>query len=151
MSHVAPARIPSALLNRPLSVATLLGLAATVSGPLTPSLHASAACDDISGVYEVLVDLPGGGPTEIELDLEQSECEVTGFVGARTRTPIQNGSVEGSTASFTFEAQNQGSGGTLVIQWVITIEGDDVTGTFSNELFGDVEVVGSRAGISEVP
>ncbi len=129
---------------RTLSVATLLGVGMTLSGRLSPTLLAATACDDIAGRYEVRVDLPGGGPTDIELDLQQSECEVTGLVIAQNRTPITDGVVEGSTATFNFEAQNQGSGGTLVIQWQITIDGDDVTGTFSHELFGQAEVVGTR-------
>lgn len=132
------------------STRALLLPALFAAGVLTaaPGALMGADCEDISGVYDVVVDLPGGGPTSIELDLAQNECEVTGFVGAQTRTPIENGVVEGSTASFTFEAQNQGGGGTLEIEWVITIDGDEVTGTFSHDLFGSIEVVGSRAGPS---
>jgi len=128
----------------PLTGALVLGLCLALNGLLAAPLNAATACEDISGVYQVLVNLPGGGPTEIELDLEQQDCVVTGFVGARTRTRIENGVVEDSTASFTFEAQNQGSGGTLEIQWKITVAGDEVTGTFSHDLFGSIEVTGSR-------
>jgi len=114
-------------------------------GVLMPSpVAASPACEDLSGVYEVTVDVPGGGPTQIELDLSQEECSVTGFVTARTRTPIQNGVVEDSTASFTFAATNEGNGSTLEIAWVITVAGDAVTGTFSHDLFGSLEVIGTR-------
>jgi len=131
-------------LPRTAAGATVLGLVAVLAGfPVAP-LQADTACEDLSGVYEVVVDLPGGGPTDIELDLEQDGCDLTGFVGARTRTAIQNGVVEDATASFTFEAQNQGSGGTLVIGWEITVVGDEVTGTFSHDLFGNLEVIGTR-------
>ena len=76
--------------------------------------------------------------------LEQDDCEVTGTVGARDRTPIKDGVVEGSTASFTAEAVNRGGGNTMVIEWVVTVDGDDVIGTFSHSLFGSIEMVGTR-------
>lgn len=127
-----------------LATAAFLGAAVALGGFLVQPLSAGIACEDVSGTYEVLVDLPGGGPTNVDLELEQNECELTGYVGLRLRTPIENGVVEESTASFTFAAQNQGSGGTLEIAWEITVDGDDVTGTFSHELFGSREVTGSR-------
>lgn len=127
-----------------VTTAAWMGASLVFGSLLTSPLYAQAPCEDISGVYDVLVSLPGGGPTQIELDLTQTECEMTGFVGLRMRTPIRNGVVEESTASFTFEAQNQGSGGTLEIRWEITVDGDDVTGTFSHDLFGSIEVTGTR-------
>lgn len=151
MTYFALVSIPVRPWVRGTALATALGLGVGLSGPLAAPLHAQGYCEDVSGVYDVLVDLPGGGPTQIELDIEQTECEVKGFVGAQTRSPIDNGVVEGSTASFTFEAANQGSGGMLVIRWEVTIDGDDVTGTFSHELFGSIEVVGTRAGSGDPP
>lgn len=111
---------------------------------LAAPLAATTACEDVSGVYDVIVDVPGGGPTEIELDLSQEECNVTGFVTAQTKTAIQNGVVDESTASFTFLATNDGTGDSLEIAWVITVAGDMVTGTFSHDLFGSLAVTGNR-------
>jgi len=92
MAPITPARKPA--LPRTVAGATVLGLAAVLAGFSVPPLHADTACEDLSGVYQVLVDLPGGGPTDIELDLEQEGCDLTGFVGARTRGAIRNGVVE---------------------------------------------------------
>ncbi|MEM7415539.1 MAG: hypothetical protein AAF389_08605 [Gemmatimonadota bacterium] len=121
-----------------LPVLLLLTLAAPIGA--TPAHD----CEDLSGVYEVRVNLPGGGPTDIQLDLEQTDCDLTGFVGAMSRTAIDNGTVEDSTASFTFQTPNQGSGGMLEIRWTITLDGDTVTGTFSHSLFGDIPVNGTK-------
>lgn len=125
-----------------LAVPVLLGAGGLPSAPT----EATPNCEDLTGVYEVMVNLPGGGPTEIQLDLTQNECEITGFVGARTRTAIKNGTVEASTATFTFETPNQGSGGMLEIEWIITVSGTEVTGTFSHALFGNIPVSGTKVG-----
>ena len=126
-----------------LSVALMSGLAFT--GLLAPPLHARTDCEDVSGSYEVLVDLPGGGPTPLTITLEQSDCEVAGFVEGQHKTPIDDGVVDGSTATFTAEAINQGGGNTLVIGWTITVDGDDVIGTFSHDMIGSIDFVGTRA------
>lgn len=125
---------------------SILALVAVVCAAVAPPLSAQSDCDDVSGAYDVLVNLPGGGPTNIRLELEQTACELTGIVGLQTRNPIQDGTVDGSTAAFSFEAQNQGDGSMLRIHWEISIDGDEVTGTFSNDLFGSIPVSGSRVG-----
>lgn len=127
-----------------MAISVTLGL--TLAWCVPSSLAAQSSCDDVSGDYDVRVDLPGGGPADIRLEIEQEDCEVTGIVGLMTRSQIQNGVVDGSTASFTFQASNQGDGSALEIRWVITIDGDEVTGTFSHDLFGSIAVVGARAG-----
>ena len=142
--HVRRQRCPSLRVSTAIVSSCLTGCFA-FSALLASPLAANSACEDVSGVYEVTVDVPGGGPTQIELDLSQEECTVTGFVTAQTRTPIENGVVEDATASFTFAATNEGNGSTLEIAWVITVADDDVTGTFSHDLFGSLEVTGTRA------
>ena len=81
---------------------TAVAVAAMLCAIPGPALTAQAPCSDVSGSYDVMVTLPGGGPTAIILELEQEECGLTGFVGLTSRIPIQNGTVSDSTASFTF-------------------------------------------------
>ncbi len=142
MTYVASLGKRSARHTRTQTVPTLVGLSFAICGLFAPPLNAQTACEDVSGTYEVQMDLPGGGPTQMTVTLEQSDCEVTGTVGARDRTPIKDGVVEGSTASFTAEAVNRGGGNVMVIQWVVTVDGDDVIGTFMHSMFGSIELIG---------
>ncbi len=133
----------------PLKPATIGASAALVAcclqaGLLATPLQAQADCDDVSGAFSVNLDLPGSGPAEVTVTLEQSVCEVTGTIVGRTTTPIDDGSAEGSTATFTTTVANQAGGPPLEITWEMTVDGDDVLGTFSSAMFGSVEFVGSR-------
>jgi hypothetical protein len=107
-------------------------------------VQGQSGCDDVSGAWSVNLDLPGGGPTEVMLNLEQNDCEVVGFIEGRLKTPIENGTVEGPTASFTAAAANQAGGPPVEIAWEITVDGTDLIGTFSHEMMGSIEFVGTK-------
>ena len=80
----------------------------------------------------------------LTLTLEQTECEVAGLVDGRNKTPIQDGKVEGWTASFTAMARNQGDGQGIGVAWEATVEGNDVSGTLSSPMMGTIEFTGTR-------
>lgn len=122
------------------SLVALLGLA----GLFAPPLSAQATCEDVSGIWVVELDLPGSGTSQVTLTLEQTECAVAGLVEGRNRTEIQDGTVEGWTATFTAVATNQGSGGGMAIAWEVTVEGDEIEGTLNAPMMGTVEFTGTR-------
>ena len=105
----------------------------------------STDCEDVSGVWIVDLDLPGSGQSQVTLTLEQTDCEVTGLVEGHNTTAIENGKVEGSTATFTAKARNQGgSGGELMVAWEATVDGDDIIGTLGSQMMGTFEFTGTR-------
>lgn len=124
--------------------ATSLGALCILIAATPPLLHAQMDCEDVSGAWAVEMVLPGGGPTEVTVTLEQTTCEVTGFVEGRKKTAIKNGVAEGPTATFVVSAINQGSGGTLEITWTATVEGAAIHGTLAHPLMGVVDFKGKR-------
>lgn len=111
-----------------------------------PALYAQSECDDLSGAWVVDLDLPGSGQSSVTITLEQNECEVAGIIEGRNKTPIEEGTVEGSTATFTAVAHNQANGEALSIVWIVTVEDDDVSGTLESPMMGIIEFTGTRAG-----
>ena len=107
-------------------------------------LHAEAACEDVSGVWMVGLTLPGSGPTQVTLTLEQTECEVTGLVEGNNKTPFETGEVEGSTATFVVNATNQANGQGIAIAWEGTVEGDEISGTLEAPMLGTITFTGTR-------
>lgn len=123
--------------------AVTFGAILTVAGVNAPDIHAQSECEDVSGAWSVNMVLQGGGPTQAVVTLDQTECEVTGSVEGRNRSPISNGTVEGSTATFTATAQNQG-GGTLDLVWEATVDGDEISGAITHPMVGAIEFTGKR-------
>ena len=134
-------RIPK-LFVRGLGLGAILALSVSNA----PALHAQSACDDVSGVWVVDLDLPGSGQNSVTITLEQTECEVAGVIEGRNTTHIEDGKVEGPTAIFTAVAHNQANGQALPIVWNVTVEGDDVSGTLNSPMMGIIEFTGTRAG-----
>jgi hypothetical protein len=122
-------------------VVTLLGLTALGA----PGVQAQAACEDVSGAWAVDLAIPGNAPQQVTVTLEQTECEVTGLVKGNNETPIEDGSVEGWTFTFTTTRPDQ-AGQPLAIVWTGTVDGDAVSGTFEVPGLGSVEFSGKRAG-----
>jgi hypothetical protein len=122
----------------------LLGVLAA-AGFYAPALHAQTACEDVSGTWVVELNLPGTGTSQVTVTLEQTECALEGLVEGRNRTEIRDGSVEGSTATFTAMATNEGTGEGIAIVWEATIEGDDIGGTLNSPVTGSIEFTGTRA------
>ncbi|MGI9625776.1 MAG: hypothetical protein ACR2QM_02990, partial [Longimicrobiales bacterium] len=121
----------------------LLALCA-VTGAFAPALHAQASCEDVSGVWAVQLNLPGSGQSEVTLTLDQVECQVTGLIEGHNKTPIQDGTVEGSTATFTAAARNQANGQDMAIVWTVTVDDDAVNGTLESPMMGTFEFTGAR-------
>ena len=143
MQLKSPTRLNTAT-SRCLGSSVMLVALFVLTIVLASPVHAQSGCDDVSGEWSVNLDLPGGGPTDVILNLEQNECEVVGFIEGQRKTPIENGTVEGPTANFTATAANQAGGPPVVIAWEITVDGTDLIGTFSHELMGSIEFVGTK-------
>lgn len=122
-------------------VATALGLLALIAGGGATDAQAQE-CDDVSGDWSVDLTFPGAAPQTVTVTLEQTECAVTGMVKGNNETPIEDGTVEGST--FRFSTTVDGGGQMITIAWEGTIEGDDVSGTLSADPIGVVEFSGKR-------
>ena len=116
-----------------------------VTGFYAPALHAQAECEDVSGTWMVDMTLPGGGATQVTLTLEQTECELTGLVEGRNKTPIEDGRVEGSTATFMVDATNQADGQSIPVAWKATVEGEEISGTLEAPMMGTIPFTGTRA------
>lgn len=131
---------------KPPCLAWSLRLVASLSlaGFCAPALHAQTACEDVSGVWAVDLNLPGSGRNRVTLTLEQTGCEVAGVVEGRNKTPIQDGKVEGWTASFTARARNQADGQGIGVAWEVTVDGNDVSGTLSSPMMGTIAFTGTR-------
>ncbi len=129
---------------RPLARSIALGAFLALTGVNAPALHAQADCEDVSGAWLVAMSLPGGGPTEVTITLEQADCEVSGIIEGRRETPFEGGKVEGSTATFTANATNQADGSSIAIVWEATVEGDEISGTLQAALMGTVTFTGTR-------
>lgn len=132
----------------PKNYATLgFGALLALAGSQPPALHAQSECEDVSGTWAVEITLPTG-PNNGTMTLEQTDCVVTGLLEGRYKTPIEDGKVVGWTATFTVQAVNQGSGGTIPMSWEATVEGDVISGTMSNALTGSFDFAGTRASPS---
>jgi hypothetical protein len=118
----------------------LLGLAAFAAH----DVHGQAACEDVSGAWAVDLTIPGNAPQQVTVTLEQTECEVTGLIKGNNETPIEDGSVDGWTFTFTTIRPDQ-AGQPLAIVWTGTVDGDAVSGTFEVPGLGSVEFSGKRA------
>ena len=101
---------------------------------LPPATLQAQTCDDVSGTWTVDLTLPGTGTST-----------VTGMVEGRNQTPVTDGTVEGATATFTAMARNEADGSGLAVEWVATVDGDDIAGTLSSPLMGTLEFTGRRA------
>ena len=110
---------------------------------LPPATLQAQTCDDVSGTWTVDLTLPGTGTSTVTL--VQDECVVTGMVEGRNQTPVTDGTVEGATATFTAMARNEADGSGLAVEWVATVDGDDIAGTLSSPLMGTLEFTGRRA------
>lgn len=121
-------------------LAGLLGVAFALAGPGSAQAQ---ECEDISGDWLVDLTFPGNPPQTVTVTLEQSECGVSGMVKGNNETAISDGSVEGST--FTFTTTVDGGGQMVDIVWEGTVEGDTVSGTLSAQPIGVVEFAGKRA------
>lgn len=124
-------------------VAITVGTILLGMGVNPPDILAQSECEDVSGAWAVNMVLQGGGPTEATVTLDQTNCEVTGFVEGRNKSPITNGTVKGSTATFTATANNQG-GGTLDLVWDATVDGNDISGAITHPMVGAIEFTGKR-------
>jgi hypothetical protein len=124
-----------------LALGALLAFA-TLSAP---DLHAQAECEDVSGEWAVSVNLPDGNSQQVTLTLEQSECEITGLIEGNNQTPIDNGTVEGPTFTFVVNVTNQADGQGIEMTWEGTVDGDDLSGTFSADIMGTFPFTGTRA------
>jgi hypothetical protein len=137
---------PTAAATRPggrLALGAILGLVlATVAAPR--AVHAQDACEDVSGEWSVEVAF--APPQQVTVTLEQSECEITGFVRGNNETAIENGVVEGATFTFDTTVTNEATGESLVISWEGTVEGDDVTGSLTTQMIPVADFMGSRSG-----
>jgi len=131
---------------KPPCLAWSLPLVASLSlaGLYAPAVHAQTACEDVSGIWAVDLNLPGSGQNRVTITLEQTGCEVAGVVEGRNTTPIQDGEVEGWTASFTATARNQTNGQGIGVVWEVTVDGDDVSGTLSSPMMGTIAFTGTR-------
>jgi len=88
--------------------------------------------------------LPGGGPTQLTLTLEQTGCTVSGLVEGQNKTPFEDGTVDGSTAAFMVNATNQATGQSIATTWTGTVEGDQINGTLEAPMLGSVPFTGTR-------
>jgi len=143
MTGVEPMNRTNSMILRAARSMKLVAVLALI-GCYAPSLHAQSACEDVSGIWAVGLDLPGSGHNTVTLTLEQTECEVTGLVEGRNKTPIEDGTVEGATATFTAVARNQGDGQTIGVVWEVTVVEDEVTGTLRSPMMGTIEFEGTR-------
>lgn len=117
---LAPARLAPSV-----ALLALLGLFGTATG-----LRAQDECDDVSGAWAVVIQFPAEaqGPQDVTLTLEQSECAITGMVKGTRETPIEDGSVDGSSLRF-LTSVTAGDGSPITITWEGTVEGDEISGT----------------------
>lgn len=128
-----PTRVPTSL--------SCLMLGGTI---LATGLEAQADCDDVSGEWAVELTLPGSGTNTVTLTLDQVECTVSGVVEGRNRTPFEDGTVEGSTATFTATATNQADGQGIAIVWEATVDGDEIAGSLDSPMMGTIPFSGTR-------
>lgn len=124
-------------------VAVTFGAILTMAGANAPLIYAQSECEDVSGAWAVNMVLQGGGPTQAVVTLDQANCEVTGFVEGSNKSSIRNGTVKGSTATFTATANNQG-GGTLDLVWAATVDGNEISGAITHPMVGAIEFTGKR-------
>jgi len=110
-----------------------------------PSVLQAQDCEDVSGAWAVDLELPDGTSQDVTLTLEQTGCEITGLIEGNNQTPIESGTVDGSTFTFLATVSNQGGGQSIEIAWEGTVEGDAISGTLSAEMFGTFEFTGTRA------
>lgn len=136
MKGIIPRILPLPLRLHMVAVLGFAGLHA-------PGLSAQG-CEDVSGAWAVEVNLPGTGPSQITLTLEQTECAVTGSIVGQRTTTIEEGIVEGSTATFAVMATNQANGESLTIVWEATVDGDAISGTLNSPMMGSIEFAGER-------
>lgn len=103
------------------------------------------ACDDLSGVWAVDLELPGSGRSRVVVTLEQDGCAVTGVVEGRNTTSVEEGTVDGSTVTFIASGINQGTGELIAMKWEAAVSGNDMQGTLSSDMAGTFPFTGRRA------
>jgi hypothetical protein len=109
----------------------------------TASDAQAQSCEDVSGDWAVDLTFPGNPPQQVTVTLEQSDCEITGLIKGNNETPIEGGTVEGST--FMFAVTVDGGGQMVTISWEGTVDGDAVSGNMTADALGTVPFTGKRA------
>ena len=121
---------------------TGLAIVLALTGFSAHGLYAQE-CADVSGAWDVAINLPDGSVQDVKLTMEQDGCEVTGLIEGNNRSQIENGLVEGST--FTFNVTVDGGGQQVTLSWEGTMDGDAVSGTWGADAVGTMEFSGTRA------
>jgi len=134
--------------DRPFSAARFVPVACSLAlvalGASATDLRGQDECTDVSGAWAVQIAFPQGAQ-DVTLTFEQDECAITGIVKGTRETPIEEGSVDGSTFRFLTNVTNETDGSALTITWVGTREGDAVSGTLDLGGMGSVTFSGKRA------
>jgi len=102
----------------------------------------AAPSADLSGKWSVTADA-GGQQLEIGVELKQTGADFTGATFAQIGNgTIDGGKVSGKTFSAVLHADVQGQPVDFKMEG--TIDGDKITGTFSNAGFGSIPFSGER-------
>ncbi len=95
----------------------------------------------VAGVYECVTKSPMGDQTST-LTLEVDGDTVTGTnVGAQGSLEIEDGKVDGNSASWTM---NMTVPMPMKLEANVTVDGDDLTGTIKAGAFGEMAMTGTR-------
>jgi hypothetical protein len=113
----------------------------TTPGAATTTTVAATATD-LGGKWAVSADA-GGQQLDIEIEFKQAGSDFTGSTNAQIGSGmIDGGKVSGKSFSAMLHADVQGQ--TVDFKMEGTVDGDKITGTFSNPGFGSIPFSGSK-------
>jgi dipeptidyl aminopeptidase/acylaminoacyl peptidase len=96
----------------------------------------AAPAADVSGKWSLVADA-GGHSIDIAVELIQSGSDLSGATSSPLGDgKIDGGKVSGKNLSATFHAEVQGQ--IAIFKMEATVDGDKMTGTFSNPVFGSI-------------
>lgn len=121
-----------------------IGLATLVLGGLNVGALQAQDCENIAGKYAVTINVPDGTTQDVTVTFEQDGCSLSGMIEGNNQTPIADGTVEGSSFSFSISITNQADGSSLDFDWEGTVEGDAISGTWGSAMVGSFEFSGTR-------
>lgn len=104
---------------------------------------AAQDCEDVSGAWALTLDIPDGSTQDVTLTLEQDGCAISGTIVGNNTTEIDEGSVAGSAV--TFEITVEAGNGPLTFNWAGEVDGDAISGTWSNAAVGTMDFAGTRS------
>jgi hypothetical protein len=102
----------------------------------------SAAAVVLTGKWAVSADA-GGQQLDIEIEFKQAGTDFTGSTAAQIGSgAIDGGKVSGKSFTATLHADVQGQ--TVDFKMEGTVDGDKISGTFSNPGFGSIPFSGAK-------